>query len=174
VMFGLTIMTQIMILVSMVRVRKITKTMISSQMAIHICILIQSVALLIYYTYYDEHWLRSLFELLKILTFMMVGYFFSYSALRLRLLPSCIRPLVLNIGFTLFFCFVVTITVLMIYWGYDKTGIWYGCKNIARVILAGAQFFFCDVFWNSIFLNTTTHTKRSNSRNNYDVLLVYG
>eukprot|EP01124_Arcella_intermedia_P032423 TRINITY_DN7560_c0_g1_i3.p1 TRINITY_DN7560_c0_g1~~TRINITY_DN7560_c0_g1_i3.p1 ORF type:complete len:345 (-),score=23.77 TRINITY_DN7560_c0_g1_i3:98-1132(-) len=146
VMFGLTILTTLAVIAATCRIGILTKRKLSHQMSIHYCVLFQSLVLLVYYSIYDEHWVRSLFELLKISTFVMVGYFFTRSAFRLRVLPPAFSERCIYGGFFFFFFFVVVNTALMVYWGYSPKSPYYGCRNIGRITLAGSQFVFALFF----------------------------
>jgi hypothetical protein len=101
--------------------------------------------LLIFYSIYDSYWLRAFLEFSKLSTFMVVGYFFTLSSHKLGLLPRLFNQKIIAIGFSFFFALIVTITILMIYWSYTS-GPWAGCRNLARVLFATAQFIFALFF----------------------------
>jgi len=145
VMLGITIITFIFVVLSTLRIIKIVKNYFSYPTNIHYCILLQLLGLLIYYSFYDSFWLRALMELFKLSTFMIVGFFFTLSSHKLGILPKFLNQNFIFIGFIFFFLIIVGITVLMIYWSYT-VGPFSGCKNLARLLFATAQFIFALFF----------------------------
>jgi len=147
-MAGLSLVTLVMVVISTVRLAKLTKKkcyIISFQLCIHYTVFVQTLALLVYFTVFDDFVLHTAYEYAKLATFIIVGFFFTLSAHRFRLLPECISKRAVIAGFIFFFLFVTCESFLV--WKIGDN-----CSNVGRLVFAAAQFVFAGFFGMVSFL----------------------
>jgi len=108
-------------------------------LAIHYIILIEAIALLVYFSVYGFFWLHTLYEALQLVTFVVVVYFFSLSARSLGLLHEFISRGVITVIFIVIILYVIGSVAVIIY--YQDS-----CASVGRIMLATGALFFTLLF----------------------------
>eukprot|EP01124_Arcella_intermedia_P020573 TRINITY_DN28054_c0_g1_i1.p1 TRINITY_DN28054_c0_g1~~TRINITY_DN28054_c0_g1_i1.p1 ORF type:complete len:350 (-),score=67.47 TRINITY_DN28054_c0_g1_i1:79-1092(-) len=163
VMTVLTSITLLISIVSLVQHLKSGASWIQYQILIHYSVIIQCICLLVYFSIFADFYVHTLYELLKLFTFIFVGYFFTFSAYKMGLTPDCCSKCGLHSTFIVYILFVIAGTAVMIY--FQDT-----CKNVGRLMFASAQFGFAGFFgvvsyWILRTANHATSKKTALSQN---------
>jgi len=78
IMVGLTGVSLIIAVLCFIRLVFYFKSLWNFPLAIHYIILLEVVALLVYFSVYGQFWLHTLYESLQLFTFVVVVFFFFY------------------------------------------------------------------------------------------------